>query len=382
MIDFYEWVKPQEYEREVRADVLQRLSFAFNRIEPGELKAFGSYAAGLYLPVGDMDLVYFTRSFRPGNVGKNGIAFKPPKRLLDRFASLLRNQNIARPGSVVVIPFAKVPIVKFIEARSGLRVDLSFDNDSGVIANETFQTWKVEYPAMPVIVSVIKQFLMIRGLNDVATGGLGGFSIICLVTSLLQHMPGADATTNLGQLLVEFFNLYGNLLDRQHVAIRMDPPGYLDKVRFKSVDNGSLTLQQDLYKPLLFSNEKRNRLTIIDPNRPENNISGGTRLIEEIFDSFARAYDILQERLTSFEEGDTEICFLENLVGGNFTAYEEQREKLRSLYFGLTGREAEERKPPVKTKSVSSRSAQSKGLQSLRVRPEGRRKWPPMPSRC
>lgn len=230
IIDFFDWVKPQEYEREVRADLLKRLSLAFSRIEPGELKSFGSYAAGLYLPVGDMDLVYLTRSYRPGNVMRNGIPPKPPRKLLERFAALLRNSGIAKPTTVLTIPWAKVPIVKFIDARTGLKVDLSFDNDSGLTANETFQSWKVAYPTMPILVSIIKQFLMIRGLNDVASGGLGGFSIICLVTSLVQHMPGLGPTANLGEMLVEFFNLYGNLLDRDSVAIRMDPPGYIDKV--------------------------------------------------------------------------------------------------------------------------------------------------------
>lgn len=230
VIDFFDWVKPQEYEREVRADVLKRLSLAFNRIEPGELKAFGSYAAGLYLPVGDMDLVYLTRQFNPKLVAKNGLPPKPGRRLLERFAALLRNRGIAKPGSILLIAHAKVPIVKFVDARSGVRVDLSFNNDSGLIANETVQGWKVLYPAMPVIVAIIKQFLMIRGLNDVASGGLGGFSIICLVTSFIQHLPKSGSTANLGQMLVEFFNLYANIHDRETVAIRLDPPGYIDKV--------------------------------------------------------------------------------------------------------------------------------------------------------
>jgi non-canonical poly(A) RNA polymerase PAPD5/7 len=155
---------------------------------------------------------------------------KPPRSLLDRFATLLRQQGLAEKGSVVVIAHAKVPIIKFKEARSGLRVDLSFDNDTGLKAVETFQTWRALHPVMPMLVAVVKQFLMIRGLNDVATGGIGGFTIICLVTSLLQHLPNTRPTANLGEILVEFFNLYGYLLDRETVAIRMDPPGYVDKV--------------------------------------------------------------------------------------------------------------------------------------------------------
>lgn len=231
IIDFYEWVRPKEYEQEVRADVLKRLSLAFNQIDQGELKAFGSYAAGLYLPTSDMDLVFLQRTFRPGLSQASGLPPPPKRSLLERFAKRLRDTGIARAGSVQLIPWAKVPIIKFVDHVTGLRIDLSFNNDSGVIANETFQKWKSQYPAMPIIVSIIKQFLMIRGLNDVSVGGLGGFSVICLVTSLIQHFPGAGTPLNLGQVLVEFFNLYGNLIDKDTVAIRLDPPGYIDKVR-------------------------------------------------------------------------------------------------------------------------------------------------------
>lgn len=151
-----------------------------------------------------------------------------------------------------MILHAKVPIIKFVERLTGLKIDLSFNNDSGIVANETFEKWKAAYPAMPVIVSVVKHFLMIRGLNDVAVGGLGGFSIICLVTSLVQHLPMATSPTNLGQLLVEFFNLYGNLLDREAVAIRLDPPGYIDKVRTFSLSiEHTDTLTDKLQTPCL-----------------------------------------------------------------------------------------------------------------------------------
>jgi non-canonical poly(A) RNA polymerase PAPD5/7 len=370
LIDFYNWVKPQDYEKEVRADLLNRLTLAFRRIEPGgQLKAFGSYAAGLYLPVGDMDLVFLTKSFQPGRTAPSGLPPKPAKKLLYRFSDLLRNQRIAVDGSVTVIPFAKVPIVKFVDARTGLRVDLSFDNDSGLIANETFQLWKTAYPTMPILVSIIKQFLMIRGWNDVSTGGLGGFSIICLVTSLVQHMPGIGPSPNLGEMLVEFFNIYGNLLDRDSVAIRLDPPGYIDKVSISTLPgDGGPTQVQISYKPMLFTRDKPGRLTIIDPNRPENNISGGTTLIEGICDSFARAHQSLHHRLNQYEKGEKSESFLKDLIGGDFKSYDHQRQHLSNVYFGLTGQEPAPRQRPVTTQSVSSPAQQRVGCSSSKSR--------------
>ena len=231
VMDFYEWIKPRDYEQGVRADVISRLQRAFERLEPGgQLRSFGSFAAGLYLPTGDMDLVFLRPSFRGTRINANGQIAKPNMGMFHTFDNFIRNKGIARPGSIVKITGAKVPIIKFVEQVSGLKIDLCFDNDTGVLANPIFDKWKAEYPTMPILVSLIKHFLMIRGLNDVSVGGIGGFSIICLVTSLCQHMPQTGRVPNLGNMLLEFFNLYGNLFNRHEVVIRMDPPAYIDKV--------------------------------------------------------------------------------------------------------------------------------------------------------
>lgn len=227
IIDFYEWVKPKSHEQKIRNEVFQRLNRTLQDFMPGELKAFGSYAAGLYLPTGDMDLVYITEDYRPGR--RKMVAKNESQKLIILYTRFLRDRRISK-GPVVAIPKAKVPIIKFVDKISGLKIDLSFNNTTGVDAIDTFHKWKQQHPAMPIIVSVVKQFLMIRELNDVSTGGLGGFSTICLVTSLLQHLPMAQPLTNLGDALVEFFNYYGNVFDRRTAVIRLEPPGYIDKV--------------------------------------------------------------------------------------------------------------------------------------------------------
>ncbi|OAL39403.1 hypothetical protein AYO20_01273 [Fonsecaea nubica] len=312
IVDFYDWVKPKPHEEDVRGDVFRRLNTILQSFTYGELRAFGSYAAGLYLPTGDMDLVYLTRNFRPGRFSQDD-----SRRLVYDCARFLRTRNIAE-GLVVPIPRAKVPIIKFVDRISGLKIDLSFDNDTGVVAIDTFHKWKQEYPVMPMIVSVVKQYLMIRGLNDVSTGGLGGFSTICLVTSLLQHLPTPSRPINLGDVLLQFFNYYGNLFDKDEVAIRLDPPGYLHKAS---------------HRPRFDERESR-RLTIIDPHRADNNISGGTKEIDKIFKCFSEAYKALMNRLCAYERRDPRApqgSFLECLIGGNFTSYESQRKKLLDL---------------------------------------------------
>lgn len=134
IIDFYEWVRPKDFETAMRLDLVDRLARELRRWKPGgKLEAFGSYAAGLYLPTGDMDLVY-------NYAGARQMA--NPKNDVYNVTRFLETTDLARPGSIQPIAKAKVPIVKFIDGLTGLKVDLSFNNDTGIIANDTFKEWQ------------------------------------------------------------------------------------------------------------------------------------------------------------------------------------------------------------------------------------------------
>ncbi|KAJ5088261.1 hypothetical protein N7456_011877 [Penicillium angulare] len=306
VIAFYNWVRPHRFEQLVRSDLVFRLERAFqSRYGKVQIRPFGSFASGLYLPVADIDLVLLSTSFQ-----NSGTKFYGERKgQIYSFAAFLRDLGIAAPGSVETIAHARVPILKFVDNLTGLRVDLSFDNDSGLLANRTFQEWKSQYPTMPVIVSVIKQFLLIRGLNEVPTGGLGGFSITCLVTHLLQHMPHHNQQ-NVGDTLLNFFNFYGNEFNHRDVGLRMNAPGFVNK----------------------YFGQKE-RLMIEDPNNPSNDISGGTKEIPLIFRAFSDAYRALKNRLdASSRTPSTHSSLLEAIISANFDEYVEQRYQLREVY--------------------------------------------------
>lgn len=196
-----------------------------------KIKPFGSYPAGLYLPTADMDLVFVSQDYLNGGYGRY-----TQKRTLWDFRTFLNKNHIAAPESIEVISKAKVPLVKYIDRLTGLKVDVSFENDTGIVALKTFDEWKRQFPAMPILVTVIKQFLCMRGLNEPVNGGIGGFSVTCLVVSLLQHLPQVQSGNmvpehHLGEILMEFFNTYGNLFDVATTAIQTNPPRWLSKVR-------------------------------------------------------------------------------------------------------------------------------------------------------
>ena len=232
MCEFYDFVRPQKYEQVVREELLRRLQAAVKREMPRcGVHCFGSFAAGLYLPNADMDVVILSDSYCAR--GEKAVCQTNTK--MRKFGEFITRCGIAQPGSVEVIFGAKVPLVKFVDRITSIKIDMSFENDSGVIANKTFSAWKQEFPAMPVLVTIVKQFLMMRGLNEVMNGGIGGFSVTCLIISLLQNMPRVQTgelipEEHLGELLIEFLDFYGNRFDISRTGIMMNPPGYFDKV--------------------------------------------------------------------------------------------------------------------------------------------------------
>ncbi|KAI9837870.1 MAG: hypothetical protein M1837_002690 [Sclerophora amabilis] len=321
--DFYEYVRPRHFEDTIRNDLVHRLQKVVAMAYPKcDIRSFGSFAAGLYLPNADMDLVMVSESYMTSHYRSLGVS----RSFYFQFARFLERHRIPEPGSIEIIAKAKVPLVKFVDRVTGLRVDMSFENDTGLVANQTFQKWKVQYPAMPILVTILKQFLAMRALNEVVSGGLGGFSVTCLVTSLLQNMPQVQSGNmlpehHLGEILMEFLDLYGNEFNVRTTGIQLDPPGYFEK---------------PFNRNMPYNKNNKQRLSIIDPNRPDNDISGGTSNIDTIMRCFSEAYETLQSRLGDLNFAELErrkgASILGTILAGDYAQFETQRNRLRELY--------------------------------------------------
>lgn len=228
--DFYEFVKPTAHEHQIRKNLVDRIARALKQNYPEfDLHSFGSYAYGIYLPTADMDLCLVSRKFQ-----RTGYPdFHPSQNQLRKVLKSLQQAGIPHEYGQQVIKSAKVPIIKFVDRMTGLKVDISFENMTGITALSSFNTWKSTYPQFTVLVTLIKQFLLMRDLNEVYNGGLGGFSVACLVVSMLQHSPDIQSANppTLGALLLRFLKLYGNDFNMTSLGISVNPPKYIPKVR-------------------------------------------------------------------------------------------------------------------------------------------------------
>lgn len=217
--DFYQWMVPSEEEHGMRQGVVDKIQRCIQTVWPAaSVHIFGSFKTGLYLSTSDIDLVV---------VGRWEVL---PLKTLEK---ALLDQKIADPAMLKVLDKASVPIIKLTDRDSKVKVDISFNMASGLKAVELIKMYKKEFPPLPKLIYVLKQFLLQRDLNEVFTGGLSSYCLIMMVVSFLQLHPrtdAADTAANLGVLLIEFFELYGRSFNYTSTAIRVRGDGsYLPK---------------------------------------------------------------------------------------------------------------------------------------------------------
>ncbi|WAQ86344.1 hypothetical protein PtA15_7A70 [Puccinia triticina] len=329
---FVAYIQPTYEEHELRQMIIQLIRDTVqSRWPDADVEPFGSFGTKLYLPAGDIDLVIISTQMM--NEQKSRILYK--------LAPLIRENNIGQ--DVVVIAKAKVPIIKFKTIFGNINVDISINQTNGIIAmkkvNELLDDVKClsidfasrsarhrrdldepssssrkgrndsrrqprassldlsedekavsrvveELGAAKCLILVVKSVLKQRGMNEVYTGGLGSYSIICLVVSFLQLHPkiqrgDIDPNKNLGVLLLEFFELYGKHFNFDQTGISVRKGGFY----FSKAHRGWQRERQ----PYL--------LSIEDPADESNDIAGGSHNILSVRTVFAGAFDLLSATL-------------------------------------------------------------------------------------
>ena len=67
-----------------------------------------------------------------------------------------------------------------------LNVDISLNQTNGISAGRIINQYLEVLPGARALVLVVKAFLSQRSMNEVYTGGIGSYAVICLVISFLQ----------------------------------------------------------------------------------------------------------------------------------------------------------------------------------------------------
>ncbi|KAJ3049571.1 hypothetical protein HK102_012466, partial [Quaeritorhiza haematococci] len=315
--DFCTWATPTAKEIAVREHVIQRVTHLVSSAVGGGYGGtgrgsggkytcvrFGSYATGLYLPDGDVDLTFVAED--SSSVGAGGSAstrtgtsiavpsnkanqrgnHKGKKRNVPRNHSAelldtlkqIRNALFRNPlyTNVFFIAFARVPIIKFSDTLVGVHYDISVGAGGGEESVKMVKAFVEEVPMFKELVLVVKQILAAEGLNDAGKAGLGGFATSLIVRAFLKshrelfpHRYTSSSTTTttqttpLGPLLLDFLHYFTFYFDHKTMMIR---PTFSTASEI-FVPKAGIFWSDSKYHP---------QIVIQNPLEPERNVAAAT----------------------------------------------------------------------------------------------------------
>ena len=173
-------------------------------------------------------------------------------------------------------------ITKLVDAETNTEVDVLINSFNGISNTKVIQNYLKAYQLLKYLVIVLKQFLRERDFNENYTGGISSCSLILMIVSFLQrhHKPlSVNDESNLGTLLIEFFELYVKRFTYSITGIMTS-------------DNGKHVPKHDLLKQMKQYAHKQ-ILCVEDPSDPTVNVGKSSCNILRIKEAFAHAYQDL-----------------------------------------------------------------------------------------
>ncbi|KAI3525162.1 hypothetical protein L2E82_02413 [Cichorium intybus] len=266
ILDFCDFLSPTPEEQVSRDTAVESVSDVIKYIWPKcKVEVFGSFKTGLFLPSSDVDMVILESQIRTPQLG------------LHALSRALSQRGVAK--KIQVIAKARVPIIKFVEKRSGISFDVSFDMENGPKAAEYIQDAISKWPQLRPLCLILKVFLQQRELNEVYSGGIGSYALLAMLIAMLRNSLETYASPehNLGVLLVTFFDMYGRKLNTSDVGISCNDGGTFFSKKSKGFLNAN----------------RRSLISIQDPQAPENDIGKNSFNYFQIKSAFGMACSTL-----------------------------------------------------------------------------------------
>ncbi|KAJ3259587.1 hypothetical protein HK103_002141 [Boothiomyces macroporosus] len=283
--DYIDYVRPTTAEHQMRIIAVKRLETVVKSVwKNAKVHNFGSFETRLYLPSSSLYTPQCLFDLRNG-LEKDGIASR-----------------------IDVIAKSKVPIVKYVDSFTNYNVDVSFNVGNGVeaakIVKRSVEDKKIGN-TVRMLMLLLKQFLVQRHLNEVFTGGLGSYALLCLITSFLKLHPRVqsgeiDPEENIGVLLIEFFELYGKNFNYANVGIKFQGDRSIYFPREKAAGYSGFG--------------KPSPLQVMDPQDATNDITRGSYNYQVVKNAFGRAF----MTLTSMIGAGYERKYTNRRIDGEF----------------------------------------------------------------
>ena len=227
LTEFSDRLRETEEEEHVRVLTLARLSGLLERIDAGNFTThvFGSASTNLRLPNGDIDICIKSASATD------------ERQLLRRLGRDLRRSRIT--SDILVIPNAKIPIIRWVDAQTGIQVDACVNRLDGLRTSAMLAQSTAAMPALRPLVLFLKAQLQRSGLNETVNGGVGSYLLSNMVKHVLATPPppvslwdswpiGAPSndvvpspSEDLGGQLLRFYWYFGHQLDLSSTVVML-----------------------------------------------------------------------------------------------------------------------------------------------------------------
>lgn len=143
-----------------------------NKFHNSKLSSFGSFESGLSLSFGDIDLC----------LEFDGEA---PKKVLKKIARMLNEDGMK---DINLITNAKVPIVKCVDGKSMIPIDISVNNNLSVYNTELLRRYSKLDPRVKPFILAVKYWARSRGICEPTSGTFSSYAWTLIAINALQTM--------------------------------------------------------------------------------------------------------------------------------------------------------------------------------------------------
>lgn len=201
-----EWLSPTEIEQKTRLLTIMKISNLIEYYYPSVVVITqGSSATGTYIPTSDIDLIVTQN----GSDDSHSVV-----KTLKEITKFLWKHKLIEQG--VVIPHARVPIVKCVERCFGYHIDICISNVNGVLNVPRVKKILTTHPMLRTLFMFMKLFVFLFDIDDPATGGFGSNLLLNICLFAIQSyktMNGGQEPENVGMVLCYMMDVLGNKLN-------------------------------------------------------------------------------------------------------------------------------------------------------------------------
>ncbi|KAJ3032982.1 hypothetical protein HDV00_006865 [Rhizophlyctis rosea] len=266
---------PTPREDEERRLLIRWLTSALTTFNPSAtISLYGSYYTGLAVIDSDIDVVVIesgTDSTAEGETAK-----RDPKKALLAYADLLDSMSNVKGINFERIKRAKHPVANFIDAVTGLEVDISYGSSNGVETGNYVKELITSTPGLSSFVTILKLILRTYNVDDGSRGGLTGYPTVLLSTKFLRELalPEEIVVEQMGRLLIQFLTRYATFPFERRIIT-------MDGITDREPDPGA-------------------QMLITDPRDSLKNAAGSCHRISDLRSAFGGAADTIRDAM----EGD------------------------------------------------------------------------------